>query len=1092
MGTFASNFLLDEEKYKGIVSGWNEKLSSPSLKLSELTPFIELYAVFKSDDIIYKNPSIATEIDQRLVNVNVRENDDDKIHQIKVAPICSSNKTQLQNDSLNILGPSYRGQPGINDLTVARGAAASLNVKYDMQITIPNPEIFNELFEYSRLMAANSTFLLIYGWNTPASFSSASRPPNLSGGGDPSRIPEINLKTSGAGFYEAALVNIYKFDFSFDNVGHLTGKVSFLPEIGSFLVGTRTDTISKGILNRLISHDGVVIPDDQDVEFVVDGKTYTKKYGDAINPEVSVTTPNPGGDPLVKPMRLNNAPAGAERRIVGFITQPVEKEVEVVVRLRRRGTIVRDAEGNPITRKETRIVQERVVNELQTKIAQAAFEAASELQGRFDLPNDGAPYKGSIQNPQDFLGQNFDGDFNFNQPPPIPLAPTDNDELDILSTMPSYGANLMRLIYDDFENPSNPNYLLSDGLYLSGAPPRKKPPLAEPREGKADQQTYFIRRSTSIISVPLIEIIPDGDELTEEAEKTGTVLDKTVVTENVGQTETIRPKIFIQAQPVYFFLGAVLEAISKSISPAAATDSNDLDSPSVKFIYNDLPLDNNQKYSVPIPQPSKDQFESDKEALNEQIKDSQRQIKEINEKLADNSNFTTVDEEGNATQLEGNDLESAKGELRAERLVLGRASAIAEAQISNLEIITNGFIENFRSLEVANVFDLPVDISRVRSVMSNGNAPLHSLIKQIIDLANETNPTIKLATRPYSKNSRYIEVYAANIEVEGVSKDLFNSIQLDEYSGSTVEEKVADANRSLSKKTVVCEFGTERSLVENFSLNAKVDANAFASFRLPAVVGGQSVDISKLIANQLKINGPSLIADIEALILKGFISSKKELQDLQIVTIDPITNQVTSVSEANLERFLRLSESVDENDPKAAAVAAGRQVVVRLIDELRAADSNFNNSIIAKQNAALMMGADANSDPNKPSFFGGVLSNFLRRITLTIHGTVGLSTFNLIYVKGLMRGIEGIYQITSVTESLSPANFSTTLECALVNYKDNNKESNPFAANQSVSLTQLSETAEGQRADYKDLLDDTLRKIEDDRQTNTINWGGSP
>ena len=169
-----------------------------------------------------------------------------------------------------------------------------------------------------------------------------------------------------------------------------------------------------------------------------------------------------------------------------------------------------------------------------------------------------------------------------------------------------------------------------------------------------------------------------------------------------------------------------------------------------------------------------------------------------------------------------------------------------------------------------------------------------------------------------------------------------------------------------------------------------------------------------------------------------------------------------------------------------------RQVVVRLIDELRAADSNFNNSIIAKQNAALMMGADANSGPNKPSFFGGVLSNFLRRITLTIHGTVGLSTFNLIYVKGLMRGIEGIYQITSVTESLSPANFSTTLECALVNYKDNNKESNPFAANQSVSLTQLSETAEGKRADYEDLLDDTLRKIEADRKTNTINWGGSP
>ena len=54
-----------------------------------------------------------------------------------------------------------------------------------------------------------------------------------------------------------------------------------------------------------------------------------------------------------------------------------------------RGRILRDAQGNPTPR--IRIVKEEVevVNELQTKIAQAAFEAASELQGKFDLPNDG-------------------------------------------------------------------------------------------------------------------------------------------------------------------------------------------------------------------------------------------------------------------------------------------------------------------------------------------------------------------------------------------------------------------------------------------------------------------------------------------------------------------------------------------------------------------------------------------------------------------------------------------------------------------------------------------------------------------------------
>ena len=302
-----------------------------------------------------------------------------------------------------------------------------------------------------------------------------------------------------------------------------------------------------------------------------------------------------------------------------------------------------------------------------------------------------------------------------------------------------------------------------------------------------------------------------------------------------------------------------------------------------------------------------------------------------------------------------------------------------------------------------------------------------------------------------------------------------------------------EANKTLSKETVVCEFGTERSLVENFSLNAKVDATAFASFRLPAVVGGRSIDLSELIRAELKMENSSLLGDIEGLLRKGFISSKKQLEDLKIITTDPTTgkvNPLTDIERGNLRDFLGLTDSKNGKGP----TAAGRQIVVRLIDELRAADSNFNNSIIAKQNARLMAGADANSGPNKPSFFGGVLSNFLRKITLTIHGTVGLSTFNLIYVKGLMRGIEGIYQITSVSESLTPANFTTTLECSLVNYKNYNPKTNPFAGDQIVSLTQLSETSAAGSLipEYQTLLDQTAANLESDKNNTTINWGGSP
>ena len=1064
MGTYASNFLLNEDKYKGIVKGWNDKLSSSSLRLSELTPFVELYAVFKSNDVIYRMGSnIASEIDQRLVSVKIKENKDDKEHLVKIAPICSTNKGQLEKDSLQAIDSSYRGQPGINDLTVARGAAASLNVKYDLSITIPNPEIFNELFEYSRLISTNSTFLIIYGWNIPNSFGSseAANPPNLSSSNN--RIPTIDLKTGGKGYYEAALVNVYKFDFSFDNVGHLTGKVSFLPEIGSFLVGTRTDTISKGVLNRLISHDGRTPDPAEEIKFTVGSVELTKPFSEAINPTVEVTRDvervrppllRPTVEPEKKLKKLNDLAVGGEYdRIVG--TEP----------------------DNSLSIGD--------INDTKTKVAQAAYKAAVETQGKFDLPNDGSPYR------QGLISGGGAGVTTFT--------------VDVLSSMPNYGSDLMTQINNDLFDINNPNYGI-DGLFpiegFDGAPFFRDllAPARNDVPGKADVQTYRIRFSSSIISVPLISINPAGDENDESS--LGTPLNRNASDKVLGSVGT--SKIFIQSQPVYFFLGAVLEAISKAVSPSSEENANDLDTPSVKFVYNDLPLESNETYSVPIPQPSKEQFEADKTALAQRVADAEKTIKELEKKIEDRPD-SYMDEEGNFLSDDKDDgeknadgekvspLDAAIAEDRKEIHDLTVQKAIDAASIESFDIITDGFVNSFKALEVVNVFDMPLDISRVRSVMSNGNAPLHSLIKQIIDIANDTNPTVKLATRPYNKNSRYIEVYAANIEVEGVSKDIFNSLRLQDFGqdGQTIEERVLEANKTLSKETVVCEFGTERSLVENFSLNAKVDATAFASFRLPAVVGGRSIDLSELIRAELKMENSSLLGDIEGLLRKGFISSKKQLEDLKIITTDPTTgkvNPLTDIERGNLRDFLGLTDSKNGKGP----TAAGRQIVVRLIDELRAADSNFSNAIIAKQNARLMAGADANSGLNKPSFFGGVLSNFLRKITLTIHGTVGLSTFNLIYVKGLMRGIEGIYQITSVSESLTPANFTTTLECSLVNYKNDNPKTNPFAGDQIVSLTQLSETAaDGDPIpEYQALLDQTAANLESDKNNTTINWGG--
>ena len=97
--------------------------------------------------------------------------------------------------------------------------------------------------------------------------------------------------------------------------------------------------------------------------------------------------------------------------------------------------------------------------------------------------------------------------------------------------------------------------------------------------------------------------------------------------------------------------------------------------------------------------------------------------------------------------------------------------------------------------------------------------------------------------------------------------------------------------------------------------------------------------------------------------------------------------------------------------------------------------------------------------------FINVLSTFLRTANLTIHGTTGLNVFNLIYLKGLLSGVEGLYLISSVNESIAASNFTTTLECKLIEYVNNDDKTNPLAYRGTSDLNRLESIIRKQEAD---------------------------
>ena len=71
--------------------------------------------------------------------------------------------------------------------------------------------------------------------------------------------------------------------------------------------------------------------------------------------------------------------------------------------------------------------------------------------------------------------------------------------------------------------------------------------------------------------------------------------------------------------------------------------------------------------------------------------------------------------------------------------------------------------------------------------------------------------------------------------------------------------------------------------------------------------------------------------------------------------------------------------------------------------------------------------------------------------------------FNYIYLKGLLSGVEGLYVINSINESVTPTSFTTTIECKLVEYTQNDIRINPLAYKGEGSIRRFAEISRGLR-----------------------------
>ena len=1404
----ASDFLLDDMVYADVRNGWNHKIHSSTQKLSGLVPFVELFAVFKNDDVIFSDHGSGgprfSDVAQRAIDVKfqytaghkVREdgsvyatqNDSsnefaerfDISPESKIVPIASTAKSQSQVDSIG--EASYRGHAGVNDIAVSRGASGPMNIKYEMNMTLPNPELINEMYEYSKLMILNSTFLINYGWH-PHDFdypNGPTPPPKITPG---TRADQniIELNSSNGGFYKSALVNLYKFNFSLDNVGHLGGKMTFLTLAGNFLVSTRAEAISTETKKMLNGYSGMLFSAqasdlaeegelasesadrwiEQGTDYLAEAQVYAneweksierrtrawnsgKKVGDGpddfrwgerklapaseeksrkaqftgestienVNVPIGFTTNkdalayefadwkksdgtnmgemrNKGigpvsditvkGWPLNDPAPSDGSGALADARPVFQLVNPqpvpdiyynIPKDIRDEFLVEWNQLIDNDPRGEE-TNESLMELSRSGSEDILVTTEQLDSARALWLQGRSEAYIAMNPekvgntplvyYNGFGSRPvrlmktipyaswlierytrekTEVLGfMDIDNGIPWAMPKQLEKSGVLEDyegKLTTLDTMPAYGKDLMNNIWDEFAKVGNPNRTFfypvppddSGGDYpvsIKDLGMRWVTSTSRPEMNYfLDPETVKVMKSSCAISTMLLEVAPeeedpeeegfwddagevigdaleflsgaasaanpfsDGETLAEfygEAKEdlldpldnelmqeiedaTGSGIDDTLsdalkqmsiyevstagLDGEVGTDDDIETplRFTTHSKPVYYFLGSVLEALRRSMGNV------------IKFVYSDIPLEgdiNPGGFSIPVPKANKDAVETARktiESIKEEMVEWQKKIskaqsmdpgdkEDAQPKTGDKTNrrkaleaelpknataeeldpitgknkwgIRVPDATKKLTKANGNfiyvketskdagDMEPDRrgepmstNEIRFEEQAR-RAMMTAEVERANIMMKRSESVLD--PLQCKNVFELPIDISKARKILNEANAPLHNLINKLLKACDQTTKVIKLSTRPYASDETYLEIFVANIRVDGVVSEVFSGLDINsflmgndsdirtnpgkygltddqlkiarstggqDYSTSDIAAARTQAlSGYFSEKAIVCEFGSERSLVESFSLSSKVDPNAFSTFRLPDIVGGQSIDIAAVVRGQLNNTSMGFINDMKGILEKGMYSGKQQLRDLQIISG---SGDDLKVNKGNLESFL------------ATNTAAATKIQTSFLTNLMAANQDFNTKVMSLQNEGITGSGGRQNTPSNNAFYGGVLSSYLRTISLTIHGTVGLGMFNVVYIKGLMRGIEGLYLITSVNEAITPGSFTTALECKLIQYKDTS-QNNPLAANLNITLEEAANTSKStfsepgnyhlDKAQYEALFDQT-------------------
>ena len=201
---------------------------------------------------------------------------------------------------------------------------------------------------------------------------------------------------------------------------------------------------------------------------------------------------------------------------------------------------------------------------------------------------------------------------------------------------------------------------------------------------------------------------------------------------------------------------------------------------------------------------------------------------------------------------------------------------------------------------------------------------------------------------------------------------------------------------------IMLDFKASDSLIESLDMNSKFDARTAIALKSGAV---DFTGDSDALINFLSFT------DVAPELMKYFETNESKIENP--VTIDPGSGEVT----LNKEFFLE-----ESGDVKISVVSH----VSKFLQQ--------NQSRLSSMRALLQAAQTGEVDGKGGLVKGGgspatqLLANYMKKATITIHGTTNVKPFTKVIIKGIMPNLEGMYLITSTRDSITPQGFQTILE----------------------------------------------------------------